>query len=572
MPNVPTFINKQNIALPPQVNMPAPSAAAMGAGLYQGAMNAAGEIGAAWAQVKQRRDDLAASSAYTEYAGMVGQYLHGQTGADGTALPGALSAQGRGAQNITAGFAERIKNLDGNFAKKLTPEQYQLWKQRADILTQNTVERLTVHEVDQMRKGDIEQASANAQAMLRESVSGNNWSNGDTFENVYMVPMRKNLEIALTESGMHPAMVREKVAEAERGAVENRVQAAIGAGSWESARMMLSDKRLNAEQRGMLAHKIEDGMERAKRAAEVQAAKELKAAEDTTKEQLAYAILHTDYTDGEAVDGVLESVKQAPFPELALQAHDQIQMRRSRVVAEQQKSAEQIKAEMADGAYRQLYRSMSTGLHVDSNGVIVHYSPAERVAMIDQAFALPDGLKLSDRNALLEAVKKDSDKRVQDVTAAVFSKVVPEAKPYFATTEGGAAFRLDDNGRLVLGQKNDKAQFDPATKLFRRMYDPGRKVWHDAASKMVDESAPVAEAVTLADIQDSLRVVKERMDVDPKMTADDGVVLFRELAGRSLDKLAKNKIQVSLREQSGLTEAIRQKFERARMSSPAVQR
>jgi hypothetical protein len=327
----------------------------------------------------------------------------------------------------------------------------------------------------------------------------------------------------------------------------------------------------------MLAHNIEAGMERAKRAAEVQAAKELKAAEDTTKEQLAYAILHTDYTDGEAVDGMLESVKQAPFPELALHAHDQIQMRRARVVEEQHKGAAQLQKEQADGAYRQLYRSISTGMHADGNGVLVHYSPAERVAMIDQAFAMPGGLQLSDRNALLAEVKRDSDKRMQDMTSAVMSKVIPDASKYFATTDGGTAFRIDDSGRVAIGQDaKKKTPFDPATKLFHRSYDSGKKMiggveFSKVPAKFASSAvaAPAEEEVTLADIQDSLRVVKERMEVDPKMTVDAGVELFRDLARPSLDKLSKNRIQVALREQSWLTEVMRQNLERRRMAVPS---
>jgi len=558
MPNVPTFISDKNIAVSPRVEMPAPSAAAMGAGLFQGAMNAAGEVGAAWAQVQRQRDDLAASSAYTEYAGVVGQYLHGQTGPNGAVVPGALSAQGRGAQNITVGFADRVKNLDGNYMKKLTPDQYRLWKQRADILTQNTLERLTVHEADQMRKGDIEEATANADAMLRESVAGNNWSNGDTFENVYMVPMRKNLETALTRAGMHPSMVREKVAEAERGAVVNRVQAAIGARSWESATALLDDPRINDEQRGMLRHNIEAGMERAKREAEEGAAKALRDARQSAKEGLDRAILETDYTSGASVDAALDSVRQGPFADLALYAHDQIMARRDRVLKDQQKDAAVIQAEKADASYRQMYRALSTGMHVDDRGALVPYSPAERVAMIDQAFAMPGGLKLEDRNALLSAVKKDSDKRVQDMTASVFSRVVPEASQFFATTDGGTEFRMDDNGRLVLGKDKKKAVFSPATKVFKRSYDSGRN------------HAPAVEAVTLADLQDALSVVKARMEVDPKMTAEAGVELFRELAGKSIDHLAKSRISVALREQAGLAEAMRQNLERRRLASPYI--
>jgi hypothetical protein len=570
MPNVPITINQQNIANLPSLGIPTPGPDAFGAGLGQGIASAAGTMFDAYQRVRKQRDDAAITSAYAEFAGRIGRQLNGDVADDGTVVPGALSTQGHDADGVAQKFAANLKTIDSEYQQKLTPEQFQSWKLRADVLAGDTIERLASHESRERQRGDVESYHASAMTLGKQALDS--WTDSKTF-NAHLHDGGEALRASLTRGGMAPDLAAARVDGWRNGLVFNRVEAAVAADRFADATELLSDPRLSTEQRGKLKDAISRQQERATSlaAAKVEHAKRM--VEDGERDRLSAAMMRLDFSDPQAVADFEDTTRKSAAPHVAMAYFDQVQGMKRRVAEDMKKDAAQIQKEKADGAYRQMYRSLSTGLHVDANGALVRHSPAERVAMIEQAFAMPDGLKLDDRNALLRDVKKDSDKRAQDVTAEVFSKVVPEAKKYFATTDGGAEFRLDDNGRLVIGQDaKKKVAFDPATKLFHRTYDPGHKVMSDLTRKWSVEPAPVTEDVTLADIQDSLRVVKERMDVDPKMTVEAGVDLFRDLAGRSLDKMAKNKIQVSLREQSGLTEVMRQNLERARMSSSAVQR
>jgi hypothetical protein len=554
MPNVPTFISDKNIAVSPRVEMPAPSAAAMGAGLFQGAMNAAGEVGAAWEQVQRQRDDLAASSAYTEYAGMVGQYLHGQTGPNGSVVPGALASQGRGAQNITVGFADRVKNLDSNYMKKLTPDQYRLWKQRADILTQNTLERLTVHEADQMRKGDIEEATANADAMLRESVAGNNWSNGDTFENVYMAPMRKNLETALTRAGMHPAMVREKVAEAERGAVINRVQAAIGARSWESAAALLDDPRINDEQRGMLRHNIEAGMERAKREAEQAAAKDKHDFEVFENNRFASRWMDMDWTDELKVRDFEDELRASGAPHIAMSYYNNAQSMRAAVAKDMQKSAEERQKERASEQYRVNIVSAENGVAIGRDGRVRVMAPAEHLAMLDQQ-VMSGAIKLEDRNRIAANVTKKMTAREGDFTKRAITEVMPNAMQYFAMKDNSSELSLDSDGSLIIGRQFKTKFFKPQDKTgYQRKYlAPGSG---GEAKKKVD-------ALTIENIQDALSMVREQLRADPKMSVPDAVELFRRMTVGDAKQLAIGSFDDQMRERAELVRKMNENMYRA---------
>lgn len=560
MPNVPFIANDRNFANIPNLDNRAPGPDAFGAGLGQGIQSAAGSAADAFAAVQARRADAEATQAWMEYSSKVGKYLNGdmdpQTGA---VIPGALAKNGYDARGVAQGFGKANQEWVGEYKGKLSADALRLFQQRADAMSINTMERLTDHEAREMRNGDVGTFAGAAAAANIEAQR--NWTDTNAFNGI-LASGETSLSKALRLKGASTAEIAVEVDKYRNKAVADRVQTAIANKRYDDALALVADKRLMPEQQGELAGIVERAKEQQMRLEQSQAAYKESQLTKSEAAKLSKLERETNWRDPAQRAKYFEIAGASPSPVAAEEYWNKGKQMESAV--QRSEDASQKAANVI--ARNSLMSELDTGLKLGPRGEIIKVSVEERGAAILDAVRRGD-ITFAQGEKLQESAKKYGTQKIQDLNAQIFSRVIPEAKKYFAMKDNGTEWALDENGRQVVGRDAKNVPFDPKTPLFSRRYDTGQKQLggmlvtsdRDIPPQFRSAVGPVSadEQVTIDNVQEALNIVNDQMLVDSSITVEKGVALFSEMIRPEKERIAKGNIASRFQEQQKIVDDMR---------------
>lgn len=583
MPNVPFITNDRNLANIPNLDNRAPGPDAFGAGFGQGLQSLAGDMNQYAQRLKVKEDRLAIENATTRYDQWLGDFTVGKMDQNGTLLPGTgyLSRKGAEVRGASVKLLMDEEQVYRDIASGLSDDQRMEFDQRRAVRLQNTRDRLAGHEAMEMKNDRIGSGIATAQARMMSAISDPD--NGDKFKGQTVEGIGALIG-ALQEDGKTPEEIGLKVAEYKSNAWASRIDAILKRGKLRSdagaanadflqAERMIEDKDtfLVPEQKERMLLEAKDARAYFDRLAEHNAALAAKA-EDSN---LAKAYMNVDWTNPQSRAAFLDRARTSPVPSVADNYFQRAKAMQESIENEANKNAN-------DAANKETFRFLENGVYYGKNGEILHLSESQWRSKIDDFFI--KGATIAERDKLNEIVKQHSDKRVQDFVSRVFSEVLPDEAKYFVSKDG--AIQLDDFGQPIIAkQGSGKPQFSPSTEAFKRQAYSGAMAVQDGfyttryknlaevPDRLKKYAKPdvIAESVSLANIQQASRAMKDMLLNDKNMTVPEAVKQFKEMVKPDMKRISMLRISDAIAAKYNEAKTLEENF-KARMLNKTLKK